>query len=54
LRHRWRNSGKTVVNAIIIISDFDELEHPGAYHLHSLDDVETKEVVDKGGAETGD
>jgi len=54
LRHRWRNSGKTVVNAIIIISDFDELEHPGAYHLHSLDDVETEEVVDKGGAETGD
>ena len=43
LRHRWRNSGKTVVNAIIIISAFDEMEHPGNYHFHSLEESSLEE-----------
>jgi len=44
LKHRWRNGGKSVVNAIIIISDFDELEHPGAFHLHALDGEEDSKL----------
>ncbi len=49
LRHRWRNTGKTVVNAIILISAFDELEHPGVVHLHSIEESEEapSEVVDE-------
>lgn len=33
LRHRWRNPGNTVANAIILISSFKDEEHPGEYHL---------------------
>ena len=35
LNHRWRNPGSTVVNAIILISGFDESERPGEFHLAS-------------------
>ncbi len=35
LMHRWRNNGKTVANAIIIISGFEESDHPSEYHLAS-------------------
>lgn len=28
LRHRWRNPGGTVTNALVIISDFSEGDHP--------------------------
>jgi len=35
LNHRWRNPGPTVVNAIILISGFDESERPGEFHLAS-------------------
>ena len=31
--HRWRNSGPSVVNAIIVISSFDLSESPIEYHL---------------------
>ncbi len=37
LRHRWRNPGNTVANAIIVISSFSETEDPGEYHLASSD-----------------
>ena len=32
LKHKWKNSGKTVTNALIIISGFAEGEHPNAMH----------------------
>lgn len=35
LMHRWRNAGKTVCNAIIVISGFEESDHPAEYHLAS-------------------
>jgi transcriptional regulator with XRE-family HTH domain len=35
LLHRWRNVGKTVCNAIIVISGFEESDHPSEYHLAS-------------------
>jgi quercetin dioxygenase-like cupin family protein len=33
--HRWRNTGKTVVNAIIVLSGFGHGEHPSEFHLAS-------------------
>jgi len=36
LNHRWRNPGNSVVNAIIVISAFEESERPGEYHLASM------------------
>ena len=32
LAHRWRNPGKTVTNAIIVLSGYDEYEQPGVFH----------------------
>jgi transcriptional regulator with XRE-family HTH domain len=32
LRHKWRNPGRTVTNALIVISDFAEGEQPNAMH----------------------
>lgn len=32
LRHRWRNSGSNVTNALVIISGFEEGEHPHVMH----------------------
>ncbi|MBI4926570.1 MAG: cupin domain-containing protein [Anaerolineae bacterium] len=32
-KHHWRNSGGTVVNAIIVISAFDETERPSEFHV---------------------
>jgi transcriptional regulator with XRE-family HTH domain len=32
LKHKWKNPGKTVTNALIIISDFAEGEKPNAMH----------------------
>jgi DNA-binding XRE family transcriptional regulator/quercetin dioxygenase-like cupin family protein len=42
LAHRWRNPGGSVVNAIIVISAFDEDEHPSEYHMAGLDDEEAE------------
>lgn len=33
LKHHWRNNGKTVTNALIILSGFSEDEHPTGLHL---------------------
>lgn len=38
LLHRWRNAGNTVVNAITVISGFEESERPLEYHLASKAD----------------
>ena len=32
MRHRWRNPGGVVTNALIVLSNFDEGESPGEYH----------------------
>jgi quercetin dioxygenase-like cupin family protein len=32
LKHKWKNPGKTVTNALIIISGFAEGEQPNAMH----------------------
>jgi len=32
LAHRWRNTGNTVTNAIIVLSGFEEYEKPGNFH----------------------
>jgi uncharacterized cupin superfamily protein len=36
LKHRWRNSGTSVVNALIVISGFHEEESPSEYYLSNL------------------
>lgn len=36
LIHRWRNSGNSVCNAIIVISAFEDSERPGEFHLASM------------------
>lgn len=35
LRHRWRNPGRTVTSALIVLSGFAEDEHPGEFHIAS-------------------
>ncbi len=35
LRHRWRNPGKTVTSALIILTGFAEDEHPSEFHIAS-------------------
>lgn len=47
LLHRWRNPGPNVVNAVIIISGFEEGEHPIEFHIASTESgakVEESEV----------
>ncbi len=34
LKHRWRNAGNTVTNALFVLSGFGDDEQPGRYHLH--------------------
>ncbi len=36
MNHRWRNSGGSLVNAIIVISGFDENERPSEYHVAAI------------------
>jgi len=33
LKHQWRNNGKTVTSALIILSGFSDNEHPANLHL---------------------
>lgn len=37
-RHRWRNPGNTVVNALIILADFSEADRGLAVHKHGAED----------------
>lgn len=32
LTHRWRNPGKTVTNAVVVLSGYEEYERPGIFH----------------------
>lgn len=36
LNHRWRNLGSHTANALVVISSFDEGEHPAEYHQASM------------------
>jgi len=46
LNHRWRNNGTSVVNAIIVISGFEENERPSEYHVAAIQDkIEGPEEV---------
>ncbi len=36
LNHRWRNPGKTVANAIIVLAGFEETERPSEFHFSPL------------------
>ncbi len=40
MRHRWRNPGKTVTNALVVLSGFEEGERPSEYHLSSRSEEE--------------
>jgi len=46
LRHRWRNPGNTVANAIIVISSFTDDEEPSEMHLasHGIEPVQDEET----------
>ncbi len=33
LTHRWRNPGKTVTNAVVVLSGFEEYEKPAIFHF---------------------
>ncbi len=46
LNHRWRNPGDKVVNALIVLSGFEESEHPGEYHLSAPAEGEIVEDQD--------
>lgn len=35
IRHRWRNPGKTVTNAVFVLSGFLEDERPSEFHISS-------------------
>ena len=44
LKHRWRNPGKTVTNAIFVLSSFEGDERPSEFHIStSQQDDETEE-----------
>lgn len=45
LTHRWRNPGKTVANAIIVLAGFEESERPSEFHFAPT--VETEEEEDQ-------
>jgi quercetin dioxygenase-like cupin family protein/DNA-binding XRE family transcriptional regulator len=45
MKHRWRNMGSDVVNAIILISSFDESEQPGQFHLASSSSAQPIELI---------
>jgi transcriptional regulator with XRE-family HTH domain len=46
-KHRWRNSGNNVTNIIIVISGFEENEHPGEFHLASSYAIEDLAEIDE-------
>jgi transcriptional regulator with XRE-family HTH domain len=50
MRHRWRNYGKTVVNALVVLSSFQKDERPSEFHLTSQskdDTIKSDEPVDE-------
>jgi len=52
LKHRWRNPGKTVCNAMFVLSNFEQDEHPSEFHISSGilgDDVANNESASDAG-----
>jgi transcriptional regulator with XRE-family HTH domain len=47
MRHRWRNAGKTVTNAVIVLSGFEQGEHPSGFHIASGMKGEAEEQDDE-------
>jgi uncharacterized cupin superfamily protein len=45
LRHKWRNPGKNVTNALVVLSGFSEDEIPSEFHISSglMNDAEYEE-----------
>ena len=50
LNHRWRNPGKTVANAIIVLAGFEETERPSEFHFSPLPGGEKQ----NGGSQPGE
>lgn len=50
LTHRWRNSGNSVVNAILVITSFEEDDRPSEYHLAAVAGVEKVDASEEIGA----
>ncbi len=46
LRHRWRNAGTTVTNALFVLSGFSEGEQPGRFHWHHTRDGDASPEMD--------
>jgi transcriptional regulator with XRE-family HTH domain len=38
LKHRWRNPGPTVTNAIFVLSGFEAEEHPSEHHIVAMEE----------------
>ncbi|MBN1668257.1 MAG: helix-turn-helix domain-containing protein [Anaerolineales bacterium] len=47
-KHRWRNPGKTVTSALVVVSGFEIDERPGEFHLTSGQKAEENEVGEAG------
>jgi transcriptional regulator with XRE-family HTH domain len=46
-KHRWRNAGSSVVNAVVVISAYEEDERPSEFHLASqAEEEDGAEMVD--------
>lgn len=40
LKHRWRNPGPTVTNAIFVLCGFEAEEHPSEHHIFAMEESE--------------
>jgi len=48
LKHRWRNAGKKVCNAMFVLAGFEHDEHPSEFHISSgLKDQEDSVVTNQ-------
>jgi len=48
LKHRWRNAGKKVCNAMFVLAGFEHDEHPSEFHISSgLKDQEDSEATNQ-------
>jgi len=44
LKHRWRNPGSTVTNALIVITDYAEVDQPMPMHIEKAEVTDPEEV----------
>jgi transcriptional regulator with XRE-family HTH domain len=47
LKHRWRNPGPLVTDAVFVLSGFEEGEEPSTHHLAVSEDGDVSEEVEK-------